>query len=65
MSKTYRGSVQDHFGELVLVLPDDLLADMGWFAGNMIEWIVEGDGMIRLMRDEKRLAERGWPDRES
>jgi bifunctional DNA-binding transcriptional regulator/antitoxin component of YhaV-PrlF toxin-antitoxin module len=45
MSKTYIGTV-----EMVLTLPDDFLADVGWKYGDTIKWIVEEDGTITLRK---------------
>lgn len=37
-------------GELILPLPADFLAMQGWFEGDTLEWINNGDGSWTLQK---------------
>jgi len=41
----------DELGEYYIVLPDELLKEIGWNIDDMIEWIIEGDSIV-LSRKE-------------
>ena len=39
-------------GELVLTVPERIIAEMGWYEGTELEWIVEGDELILREHDQ-------------
>lgn len=41
----------DELGEYYIVLPGELLKEVGWNIDDMIEWIIEGDSIV-LSRKE-------------
>ena len=38
-------------GELYMILPDDLIKELDWKAGDMLQWTIDGDTVI-LSRKE-------------
>lgn len=40
-------------GELILPLPDDLLAAQGWKTGDELDWIDNGDGSWTIQKANK------------
>ena len=47
---------QDETGELLLPLPEQLLAKLGWEAGDTLKWDVQKDGSILLSKVETELV---------
>ena len=46
----------DETGELLLPLPEQLLAKLGWEAGDTLKWDVQKDGSILLSKVETELV---------
>ena len=40
----------DDFGEYFVTLPEDLLENLGWEEGDVVEWHVNKDGTVLLER---------------
>ena len=44
---TYVVEVQeDENGEQFIVLPDEVIEDLGWLEGDLLNWDVRGEGII-------------------
>lgn len=57
MSKTYITTVIEEGDNLVLPFPDSLMEDMGWKAGDVLEWTVHDDyATIRKFTDPQDVA---------
>ena len=41
-------------GEMLIEFPDDILAAVGWKAGDSIKWDIQADGTCILTRIEKK-----------
>lgn len=50
MPKTYISNVEEDGEELVLVLPTELMEEVGWVAGDDIEWVDNDDGSFSLRK---------------
>ena len=52
MTKTYETSVEynEDFQEYFLTLPDELLDNIGWEEGDVLEWHVNKDGTVLIER---------------
>jgi len=46
----YTATVEQHGDELVLLLPPELLTELGWHIGDTIEWTEQGDGSWSLKK---------------
>lgn len=44
--KTYTAKVAEENGEVVLVFPPEMLADIGWKEGDNIIWDVRDDAIV-------------------
>jgi bifunctional DNA-binding transcriptional regulator/antitoxin component of YhaV-PrlF toxin-antitoxin module len=67
MTKTYVTTVIEEGDNLVLPFPDSLMEDMGWKAGDVLEWTVEKDhATIRKVEDPTLVmrALEGYPEHE-
>lgn len=51
--------VDEETGELVLPIPDDMLEQVGWKAGDTLLWKERGDGSYEL---SKKVAQEGQPE---
>jgi len=45
--------VEDEDGELAIQLPIDMLNQMGWDEGTLLEWIVEEEGKSYALKEVK------------
>ena len=45
--------VEDEDGELAIQLPIDMLNQMGWDEGTLLEWIVEEEGKSYMLKEIK------------
>lgn len=45
--------VEDEDGELAIQLPIDMLNQMGWDEGTLLEWIVEEEGKSYILKEIK------------
>ena len=47
-STTFTTSLEEDVvtGELVLVVPDRIISEMGWYEGTELEWTIEGNEII-------------------
>jgi len=52
MSKTWTAVLEEDLatGELLLPLPDELIASLGWKEGDNLVWDVRADGSIGLTK---------------
>jgi len=50
---------QDEDGELVLPLPEDMLAQVGWRPGDQVTWHDRGDGTWELRLKQELLDSGG------
>jgi len=57
--KQYSIYLEEDGDNLILPLPDDLLADAGWAAGDVIVWDIRPDGTILLTKRE-RWYKKAW-----
>jgi len=37
---------EDDSGDLFIVFPDEVIEDLGWYEGDILNWDVKGDGII-------------------
>jgi bifunctional DNA-binding transcriptional regulator/antitoxin component of YhaV-PrlF toxin-antitoxin module len=37
---------EDNNGDLFIVLPDEVIEDLGWQEGDVLNWDVKGEGII-------------------
>ena len=37
---------EDDSGDLFIVLPDEVIEDLGWHEGDVLNWDVKGEGII-------------------
>jgi len=49
-------------GELILPLPDDLCAQLGWVIGSELSWIDNEDGTYSLKEKVNGISEAQRPD---
>lgn len=47
-STTFRTSLEEDVvtGELILVIPERIISEMGWYEGTELEWTIEGNEII-------------------
>lgn len=52
MKKIFETTVEynEDFDEYFLTLPDELLTNLGWEQGDMVEWRLNSDGTVLLER---------------
>lgn len=54
MKNNYLGEVvEDEDGELAIQLPVEMLNQMGWDEGTLLEWIVEEEGKSYMLKEIK------------
>lgn len=58
MTKTYIATVQEQeeTGELFFQLPEHALNQMGWYEGDLLEWLDNGDGSWTITKKEKDIG---------
>lgn len=57
MSKRYTISIDsDQNDDLFLKLPDDLLDELGWQEGDVLEWSEDIDGTLLLRRVDEEVV---------
>lgn len=44
---------EDENGELYIIIPDDLIKELGWVEGMVLVWTIDGD-TINLSRKEEK-----------
>jgi bifunctional DNA-binding transcriptional regulator/antitoxin component of YhaV-PrlF toxin-antitoxin module len=37
---------EDSSGDLFITLPDELIEELGWIEGDVLNWDVKGDGIV-------------------
>jgi hypothetical protein len=54
MTKVYSATVQEdeETGELFFQLPEHALNQMGWYEGDLLEWLDNGDGSWTITKKE-------------
>ena len=53
MSKTYTAWVDtDIDGSLYIIIPEELIAELGWRVGENITWIDNKDGTFNLRKED-------------
>jgi hypothetical protein len=54
MTNVYTATVQEHedSGELFFELPEQALNQMGWYEGDLLEWLDNGDGSWTITKKE-------------
>lgn len=51
---TYTVEVQeDKDGELFIEFPAELLSQMGWHEGTLIEWLMDDDGKVTIKENQR------------
>ena len=56
MSISYVVEVQENQdGDLFIVLPDEVIEELGWEENDLLSWDVKGDGIILSDRKSTRL----------
>lgn len=52
MTRTYETTVEydDDFNEYRITFPDELLENLGWEAGDILEWHTNKDGTVLVER---------------
>ena len=54
MNNTYIGNVVEEDGELLVTFPVELLSQMGWDEGTLVEWLIQEDRVvIKEVTDDK------------
>jgi len=48
---------EDENGEQFLTFPEDLLEEMGWREGDILNWDVQGDGIVLTKVSDSPLYE--------
>lgn len=57
MTKTYQIPVEENEeGDAILNLPDEVLAEVGWREGDLLEWIDNKDGSFTLKKRETQFV---------
>jgi hypothetical protein len=57
MSKRYTIPIEsDENDDLLLKLPDDLLDELGWQEGDVLEWSEDIDGTLLLKRVDEEIV---------
>ena len=52
-NKTWQVNIEeDQFGDLYLPLPDDMLTELDWKEGDVLNWIDKGDGTYALVKGQ-------------
>jgi hypothetical protein len=48
---------EDENGDLVVPIPDDIMTELGWQDGDLLEWDIEDDHIVlrRIQEDENSL----------
>lgn len=55
MSEKYIGNVvEDENGELLLEFPVELLKQMGWDEGTLLEWMIEEENIVLKEKENAR-----------
>jgi hypothetical protein len=52
LSTTYTVTLEEEYDELMMPIPDELLLELGWDEGDLLEWILEDDH-IKLVKVEE------------
>ncbi len=52
LSTTYTVTLEEENDELMMPIPDELLLELGWGEGDLLEWILEDDH-IKLVKVEE------------
>jgi len=52
LSTTYTVTLEEENDELMMPIPDELLLQLGWDEGDLLEWIIEDD-YIKLVKVEE------------
>ncbi len=52
LSTTYTVTLEEENDELMMAIPDELLLELGWDEGDLLEWILEDDH-IKLVKVEE------------
>jgi hypothetical protein len=52
LSTTYTVTLEEENDELMMPIPDELLLELGWDEGDLLEWILEDDH-IKLVKVEE------------
>jgi hypothetical protein len=48
---------EDENGDLMLPIPNDIMDDLGWDDGDLLEWIVEDDHIVlRKVEDDENCV---------
>jgi hypothetical protein len=48
---------EDENGDLMLPIPNDIMDELGWDDGDLLEWIVEGDQIVlRKVEDDENCV---------
>lgn len=47
-SKTFTSSIEEDVvtGELVTIIPEHIITEMGWYEGSELDWTIEGNEII-------------------
>lgn len=58
MTKIYTATVQEdtESGELFFELPEHALNQMGWYEGDLLEWLDNGDGSWTVTKKENHTG---------
>jgi hypothetical protein len=52
LNTTYTVTLEEENDELMMPIPDELLLELGWDEGDLLEWILEDDH-IKLVKVEE------------
>ena len=44
---------EDAYGDLFIVIPEDIRKDLGWREGDTLEWIIQDDKSVILKKKSK------------
>lgn len=59
MNKVFESTVEynEDFGEYFLTIPDEILENLGWEEGDVVEWHYNKDGTVLLERVDEFCGE--------
>ena len=48
----YTVTLEEDGDECILPLPDDLMDQLGWYDGDVLEWIINDDNTITIRKEQ-------------
>ena len=59
MSKVYESTVEfnEDFNEYYVTIPEEIIDNLGWEDGDVLEWVVNKDGTVLLTRADEYFGD--------